>query len=115
MLLAYDTGQAYKDFNMRNIVIRRQDDGKGFLLGVEFVKDQKTKDSFDSEDGYLANLIAKRAFENGLIIYPGGGTVDGHKGDHILVAPPFIIRKEQIDEMISILNQSTTEVEVEVF
>ena len=86
--------------------------GKGFLLGIEFVKDQKTRESFDFEEsGKVANLIAKKAFENGLILYPGGGTVDGHRGDHILIAPPFIIEKREIDEMISILDQTIGEVE----
>jgi adenosylmethionine-8-amino-7-oxononanoate aminotransferase len=89
--------------------------GKGFLQGIEFVKDQETRESFDFEEsGYVASLIAKKAFENGLIIYPGAGTVDGHRGDHILIAPPFIIRKEEIDEMISLLDQSIKEVEAEV-
>ena len=62
----------------------------------------------------VANLIAKKAFENGLIIYPGGGTVDGHRGDHILVAPPFIIQKDEIDQMVSILSQTIAEVEAEI-
>jgi adenosylmethionine-8-amino-7-oxononanoate aminotransferase len=89
--------------------------GKGFLLGMEFVKDQKTREPFDFEEsGYVANLIAQKAFENGLIIYPGTGTVNGHYGDHILIAPPFIIKKEQIDEMISLLNQSIKEAEAEL-
>jgi adenosylmethionine-8-amino-7-oxononanoate aminotransferase len=89
--------------------------GKGFLLGMEFVQNQKTREPFDFEEsGYVANLVAKKAFENGLIIYPGAGTVDGHRGEHILIAPPFIIKKEEIDEMISLLDQSITEAEAEV-
>ena len=43
--------------------------------------------------------------------YPGGGTVDGHKGDHILVAPPLTIRKEEIDELISLLDPAIKEVQ----
>ena len=89
--------------------------GKGFLLAIEFVRDQKTREPFSfDESGMVANLIAKKAFENGLIIYPGGGTVDGHRGDHILVAPPFIIQKDEIDQMVSILSQTIAEVEAEV-
>ena len=90
--------------------------GKGFLLGMEFVKDQKTREPFEYEEsGYVANLIAQKAFDNGLIIYPGTGTVNGRYGDHILIAPPFIINEEEIDQMISILNQSIKEAEAEVF
>lgn len=89
--------------------------GKGFLLGMEFVKNQKTREPFDFEEsGYVAKLVAKKAFENGLILYPGAGTVDGHRGDHVLIAPPFIIKKEEIDEMISLLDQSITEAGAEI-
>ena len=89
--------------------------GKGFLLGMEFVKDQETREPFDFEEpGHVANLIVKKAFEKGLIIYPGAGTVDGHRGDHILIAPPFIIKKEEIDELAALLDQSITEVEAEI-
>ena len=86
--------------------------GKGFLLGIELLRNQETLEPFNFEEsGKVANLIAKKAFENGLILYPGGGTVDGHRGDHILIAPPFIIEKREIDEMISILDQTIGEVE----
>jgi adenosylmethionine-8-amino-7-oxononanoate aminotransferase len=86
--------------------------GKGFLLGIEFLRNKETREPFNFEEsGKVANLIAKKAFENGLIIYPGGGTVDGYRGDHVLVAPPFIIRKDEINEMISILDQTIGEVE----
>jgi adenosylmethionine-8-amino-7-oxononanoate aminotransferase len=89
--------------------------GKGFMLGIEFVKDRNTKEPFDHEDsGVVANLIAKKAFENGLILYPGGGSVDGHRGDHILIAPPFVIQKKEIDELVSRLDQSLTAAELEI-
>ncbi|HHL22076.1 MAG TPA: aspartate aminotransferase family protein, partial [Aliiroseovarius sp.] len=39
-------------------------------------------------------------FEAGLICYPMGGTRDGKRGDHILLAPPFIMRDEQVDELV---------------
>jgi len=85
--------------------------GKGFMLGIEFIKNKETREPFSYEEsGKVANLIAKKAFENGLIIYPGGGTVDGHLGDHILVAPPFNINKDEINEMVSILDQTIEEV-----
>ncbi|MBW2592721.1 MAG: aspartate aminotransferase family protein [Deltaproteobacteria bacterium] len=89
--------------------------GLGFLLGIEFVKDQKTKEPFHSKQGgEIAALIAKKAFEKGLILYPGGGCMDGIRGDHILIAPPFIIEKSEIDEIVSILDRSISEVESEV-
>jgi adenosylmethionine-8-amino-7-oxononanoate aminotransferase len=86
--------------------------GKGFLTGIEFVRDQKTREPFDfKESGKVSHLIAEKSFENGLIVYPGGGTVDGHRGDHILVAPPLIIKKDEIDELVFLLDQSIKEVE----
>jgi adenosylmethionine-8-amino-7-oxononanoate aminotransferase len=89
--------------------------GMGFLWGIEFVKDQKTKEPFYSKQGgKIADLIAKKAFEKGLILYPGGGCVDGNRGDHILVAPPFIIEKQEIDAIVSILGRSIAEVENEI-
>jgi adenosylmethionine-8-amino-7-oxononanoate aminotransferase len=38
--------------------------------------------------------------ENGLMVYPMGGTIDGKNGDHILIAPPFIVTEAQIDEIV---------------
>jgi adenosylmethionine-8-amino-7-oxononanoate aminotransferase len=89
--------------------------GLGFLWGIEFVKDKKTKEPFSANPGgSLAELIAKTAFKNGLIVYPGTGCVDGNLGDHTLIAPPFIIEKQEIDEMVSILDRSFSEVENEI-
>ena len=44
--------------------------------------------------------IKKNAFEDGLICYPGGATADGARGDHVLLAPPYIISDEQLDELV---------------
>ncbi len=87
--------------------------GKGLFAGVEFVKDRKTKEPFDPQ--LRVNIhIANRAFERGLITYPGGGGADGIRGDHLLLAPPFIITEKQIDQMVSILEESLAEVSKEV-
>ena len=44
--------------------------------------------------------IKKNAFDAGLICYPMSGTIDGRHGDHVLLAPPFIIEDAQIDELV---------------
>jgi adenosylmethionine-8-amino-7-oxononanoate aminotransferase len=89
--------------------------GMGFLWGIEFVQDQKTRIPFTAlQGGNLSDLIAKTTFNHGLIVYPGTGSVDGNSGDHILVAPPFIIEKHEIDKLVSILDQSISEVEKEI-
>jgi adenosylmethionine-8-amino-7-oxononanoate aminotransferase len=86
--------------------------GKGFLTGIEFVMDQKSREPFNFKElAKISHMIVNKAFEKGLIVYPGGGTVDGHKGDHILVAPPLTIKKQEIDELIFILSESIKEVE----
>ena len=67
--------------------------GRGLFLGLELVADRGTKEPFDPALG-LAASIKKRAMGEGLMCYPMSGTIDGQRGDHILLAPPFIIEDE---------------------
>ena len=83
--------------------------GRGMLRGLEFVKDRETKEPFDPDLKVAARLKAK-ALENGLICYPMSGTIDGQRGDHVLIAPPFISTESQIDELVSKLSRSVAEV-----
>lgn len=87
--------------------------GLGLFAGVEFVRDRASKAPFDTRLK-VNHLIGKRAFENGLITYPGGGGADGIRGDHSLLAPPFTITEAQIDEMVAILDQAITDVSREL-
>ncbi|HSB05856.1 MAG TPA: aspartate aminotransferase family protein [Thermodesulfobacteriota bacterium] len=87
--------------------------GKGLFAGIEFVKDKNTKEPFDPQLK-LNGRIATRAFEKGLITYPGGGGADGIKGDHLLLAPPLIITEEQVGRMASILDQTFAEISREI-
>ncbi|OBY28685.1 aspartate aminotransferase family protein [Leisingera sp. JC1] len=79
--------------------------GRGLFRGVELVADRDTKSPFDPALG-LAGKIKKAAFQAGLICYPMSGTRDGRNGDHILLAPPFIISEEQIVEVVDKLEIS---------
>ena len=72
--------------------------GRGLFQGIEIVSDRTTKAPFDPSRKINARIKAA-AFEAGLICYPMGGTVDGQRGDHVLIAPPFIITDEQIGEL----------------
>ena len=72
--------------------------GRGLFRGIEIVADRETKAPFDPARGVAAK-IKKAAFEAGLICYPMSGTIDGRSGDHILLAPPFIIEDAQLDEL----------------
>lgn len=74
--------------------------GRGLFRGIEIVKDRVTKTPFDPSRSIHKALKAK-SFEAGLACYPMGGTVDGKIGDHILLAPPFIMDNSHIDEIVS--------------
>jgi len=77
--------------------------GRGLFRGIELVADRETKATFDPALG-LAAKIKKAAFAAGLICYPNSGTTDGQNGDHVLLAPPFIIEDAQIDELVAKLS-----------
>lgn len=70
--------------------------GLGLLQGVEFVKDKATREPFPKEAA-IAEKIRQAALEKNVLLYPGQGTVDGTRGDHVLLAPPFIIRPEECE------------------
>lgn len=77
--------------------------GRGMFRGLEIVADRATKAPFDPARA-LHKQIKGAAFEAGLICYPMGGTIDGQRGDHILLAPPFILSDDQIGELIDKLD-----------
>lgn len=79
--------------------------GRGLFQGVELVRDRTSKETFDPAQKLHAR-IKKHAFEAGLICYPGGATADGVRGDHILIAPPFIITDAQLDELVDKLGRA---------
>ncbi|MCG6884869.1 MAG: aspartate aminotransferase family protein [Silicimonas sp.] len=79
--------------------------GRGLFRGIELVQDRGTKAPFDPSRGVAAK-IKKAAFAEGLICYPMSGTIDGRQGDHILLAPPFIIEDDQIVELTDKLERA---------
>ena len=72
--------------------------GRGLFIGVELVTDRATKSTFDPVLK-LYQRIKREAFARGLICYPMGGTVDGLHGDHVLLAPPYIINDTHCAEI----------------
>jgi adenosylmethionine-8-amino-7-oxononanoate aminotransferase len=79
--------------------------GRGLFRGLELVADRETKAVFDPARKLHAKIKAA-AMRAGLICYPMGGTIDGQRGDHILLAPPFIISDDQIGELTDKLGQA---------
>jgi hypothetical protein len=79
--------------------------GRGLFRGIELVEDRATKTSFDPARKLHAKIKAA-AMAEGLICYPAGGTVDGRRGDHVLLAPPFIITEDQIGELVGKLGRA---------
>jgi len=74
--------------------------GRGLFVGIELVKDKTTKEPPAGELG-LPSWIKNRAMEEGLVCYPGGGTVDGKNGAHVLLAPPFIYSEAHVEELVA--------------
>ncbi len=77
--------------------------GRGLFAGIEIVANRETKEPFPADDK-LASKIKAAAMDAGLICYPGGGSVDGKRGAHILLAPPFIVERKHLDEAAGKLN-----------
>lgn len=79
--------------------------GRGLFLGIELVADRSTKETFDPSRKLHA-AIKREAMERGLMVYPMGGTIDGRHGDHVLIAPPFIIDQSHITELVEKLGDA---------
>jgi adenosylmethionine-8-amino-7-oxononanoate aminotransferase len=79
--------------------------GRGLFQAVELVADRATRTPFDPALK-LNQRIKAIAFEGGLGCYPGGGTMDGRSGDHVLLAPPYIATSSDIDMIVDRLGQA---------
>ena len=83
--------------------------GLGLLHGVEFVKDKATREPFPKESG-IAEKIQQGALEKDVLLYPGQGCVDGVRGDHVLLAPPFIIKPEECELIANAIHYALAKV-----
>ena len=79
--------------------------GRGLFWGLELVADRASRQPFDPKLRIHAR-IKKEALKAGLLCYPMGGTLDGLRGDHVLLAPPFIVGEEQLDELVGRLSDA---------
>jgi adenosylmethionine-8-amino-7-oxononanoate aminotransferase len=73
--------------------------GRGLFRGLELVADRTSKRPFDPALKVHAR-VKQAAFDRGLACYPSGGTVDGVRGDHVLLAPPYIVSPHEIDMIV---------------
>jgi adenosylmethionine-8-amino-7-oxononanoate aminotransferase len=79
--------------------------GRGLFRAIELVADRSTKGPFAPELKLHAR-IKQEAMARGLMVYPMGGTIDGRTGDHVLLAPPFIVTAAQVDEIVGRLGEA---------
>ena len=77
----------------------------GLFQAIELGEDRMTKAPFDPARKLHAK-VRKAAMARGLMVYPMGGTIDGQRGDHVLLAPPFIVTADQIDEIVDRLGSA---------
>jgi adenosylmethionine-8-amino-7-oxononanoate aminotransferase len=84
--------------------------GMGLLWAVELVRDTKTREPFPP-DARIAARVAEDAIESGVLTYPIQGCVDGTRGDHILLAPPFTITSGMIQMLATALEHAAADLE----
>ncbi|PSS18609.1 hypothetical protein M430DRAFT_28030 [Amorphotheca resinae ATCC 22711] len=89
--------------------------GKGLFWGLEFVRDKKTKEPFDPKLG-VAQRVSDLALSPlyNMTLYPGGGTVDGVSGDHVILAPSYIVTKDDIDYIAKVTSDVVHQVFQEI-
>ncbi len=73
--------------------------GRGLFQAIELVTDRASKSTFDPALRLYAKVKAE-AMARGLMVYPMGGTIDGKNGDHVLLAPPFIVTDGELDMIV---------------
>jgi adenosylmethionine-8-amino-7-oxononanoate aminotransferase len=83
--------------------------GVGMMWGVEFVADRETKEPYPA-DARFASQVCARCMEMGVLFYPGHGCVDGVRGDHLMVAPPYVVSEGEIDLIVETLRLAIQQV-----
>jgi len=83
--------------------------GLGLLLGIEFVKTKSTREPFPKGEN-IAERVRQAALDENVLTYPTQGCVDGVNGDHILLAPPFVITSQECGLIASALHSALQKV-----
>ncbi|RDH98885.1 aspartate aminotransferase family protein [Caldimonas thermodepolymerans] len=79
--------------------------GRGLFQALELVRERTSKAPFDPQ-WKLHARIKREAMAQGLMVYPMGGTIDGQQGDHVLLAPPFIVGDADLDAIVERLSRA---------
>jgi adenosylmethionine-8-amino-7-oxononanoate aminotransferase len=79
--------------------------GRGLFRSVELVADRDTKQPFAAQSKLHAR-VKREAMTRGLMVYPMGGNIDGVNGDHVLLAPPFIVNEGQVNVIVERLGEA---------
>jgi adenosylmethionine-8-amino-7-oxononanoate aminotransferase len=79
--------------------------GRGLFMAIELVEDRSTRATFDPKEKLHAR-IKREAMHRGLMVYPMGGTIDGANGDHVLLAPPFIVDETTVNAIVERLGDA---------
>jgi adenosylmethionine-8-amino-7-oxononanoate aminotransferase len=79
--------------------------GRGYLIGIEFVRERTTREPLPAERAF-SQTLGRRAFEDGLIVYPCAGNVGGTAGDTVIVAPPYNATDSELAELLERLTRA---------
>jgi adenosylmethionine-8-amino-7-oxononanoate aminotransferase len=79
--------------------------GRGLLAGIEFVADPITREPLP-RSARFAETLTQAALDAGLVVWPNVGHADGNNGDLVMLAPPFIVTEDQIDEIVELMGRA---------
>jgi adenosylmethionine-8-amino-7-oxononanoate aminotransferase len=79
--------------------------GRGLLAGIEFVADRETREPLPRSAGF-AEAFTQAALDAGLVVWPNVGHADGRNGDLVMLAPPFVVTEDQIDEIVALFTRA---------
>ncbi|KAI1629846.1 pyridoxal phosphate-dependent transferase [Exophiala viscosa] len=87
--------------------------GRGLFWGIEFVQDKAMRTPFPSAVRFGPRM-QEATFELGVAIYPGSATVDGTKGDHVILSPPYNVTEDELRQVVAVMKQAYDRLEKEV-
>ncbi|KIW32102.1 uncharacterized protein PV07_03672 [Cladophialophora immunda] len=87
--------------------------GRGLFWGIEFVQDKTTRESFPPQVGFGGRFQAM-VFDLGVAVYPGSSTVDGKKGDHAILSPPYNVTEDELRKIVEVMKTAYDRLEKEV-